>query len=119
MADPNSLSILSLFARDTGKVVSHRTSAYGLASLDQLHGLLTNTYRGGVRFVFADPGDRQFEDFARVWNFDGCVIRQVEEKFPQEKFRVLSEMRFLAKIRLGILDFVGYVANFSEIWREI
>ena len=33
----------------------------------------------------------------------------VEEKFPQEKFRVVSEMRILVKIRLEILDFVGYV----------
>ena len=33
----------------------------------------------------------------------------VEEKFPQEIFRVFSEMRFLAKIRVAILDFVGYV----------
>ena len=30
----------------------------------------------------------------------------VEENFPQENFRVFSEMRILAKIRLGILDFV-------------
>ena len=33
----------------------------------------------------------------------------VEEKFPQENFRVFSEMRFLGKIRVAILDFVGYV----------
>ena len=33
----------------------------------------------------------------------------VEEKFPQENFRVLSEMRFLGKIRVAILDLVGYV----------
>ena len=33
----------------------------------------------------------------------------VEEKFLQENFRVLSEMRILAKIRVVILDFVGYV----------
>ena len=33
----------------------------------------------------------------------------VEEKFPQEKFRVLSEMRFLGKIRVAILDLAGYV----------
>ena len=34
---------------------------------------------------------------------------QVEGKFHKEKFRVVSEMRILAKIRLKILDFVGYV----------
>ena len=33
----------------------------------------------------------------------------VEEKFPQEKIRVLSEMRIVVKIRMGFLDFVGYV----------
>ena len=31
----------------------------------------------------------------------------VEEKFPKENFRVGSEIRILAKIRLGILDFIG------------
>ena len=34
---------------------------------------------------------------------------EVEEKFPQENFRVISEMRILVKIRVSILDFVGYV----------
>ena len=33
----------------------------------------------------------------------------VEEKYHKEYFRVFSEMRILAKIRLDILDFVGYV----------
>ena len=36
---------------------------------------------------------------------------QVEEKFPQENFRVLSEMRILGKIRVAILDF-GRVSRF-------
>ena len=40
-------------------------------------------------------------DRAVVW-----LNRQVEEKFPQENFRVVSEMRILAKIRLEILDFM-------------
>ena len=35
----------------------------------------------------------------------------VEEKFPQENFRVLSEMRILGKIRVAILDF-GRVSRF-------
>ena len=43
----------------------------------------------------------------------------VEEKFHKENFRVLSEMPILAKIRVVILDFVGYVDFFSEIWCEI
>ena len=42
----------------------------------------------------------------------------VEEKFPQEIFRVFSEMRFLAKIRVVILDFCRVCRFFSEIWRE-
>ena len=33
----------------------------------------------------------------------------VEEKFPQENFRVVREMRILVKIILGNLDFVGCV----------
>ena len=36
-------------------------------------------------------------------------LSRVEEKFGEQNFRVLSEMRILAKIRLVILDFVGYV----------
>ena len=34
---------------------------------------------------------------------------KVEEKFGERNFRVLSEMRILTKIRVVILDFVGYV----------
>ena len=30
-------------------------------------------------------------------------------KFGEQNFRVFNEMRFLAKIRVVILDFVGYV----------
>ena len=33
----------------------------------------------------------------------------VEEKFGEQNFRVLSEMRILAKIKVVILDLVGYV----------
>ena len=33
----------------------------------------------------------------------------VEEKFCEQNFRVLSEMRILAKIRMVIFDFAGYV----------
>ena len=35
--------------------------------------------------------------------------KHVEEKFGEQNFRVLSEMRILAKIRVAILDLVGYV----------
>ena len=31
----------------------------------------------------------------------------VEEKFGEQNFRVLSEMRILGKIKVAILDFVG------------
>ena len=43
----------------------------------------------------------------------------VEEKFGEQNFRVLSEMRFLGKIMVAILDFCRACRNFSEIWREI
>ena len=43
----------------------------------------------------------------------------VEEKFGEQKFRVLSEMRILAKIKVVILDFCRVCLFFSEIWREI
>ena len=33
----------------------------------------------------------------------------VEEKIGEQNFRVLSEMRILAKIKMVILDLVGYV----------
>ena len=44
---------------------------------------------------------------------DGIIV---EEKFGEQNFRVLSEMRILAKIKVVILDLVGYVyflAKFS------
>ena len=34
-------------------------------------------------------------------------LEEVEEKFGEQNFRVLSEMRFLAKIKVVILDLVG------------
>ena len=43
--------------------------------------------------------------------FDG----EVEEKFGEQNFRVLSEMRFLAKIRVAILDFCRVCRFFSKI----
>ena len=39
----------------------------------------------------------------------GVKASGVEEKFGEQNFRVLSEMRILDKIRVVILDFVGYV----------
>ena len=39
----------------------------------------------------------------------GGLHLEVEEKFGEQNFRVFSEMRILAKIRMAILDFVGYV----------
>ena len=39
-------------------------------------------------------------------------LNKVEEKNPKENFRVVSEMRILAEIKLDILDFVGYVEFF-------
>ena len=43
----------------------------------------------------------------------------VEEKFGEQNFRVLSEMRILGKNRVSILDFGRVSRFFSEIWREI
>ena len=37
----------------------------------------------------------------------GSVTVVVEEKFGEQIFRVLSEMRILAKIKVVILDLVG------------
>ena len=44
---------------------------------------------------------------------------EVEEKFGEQIFRVLSEMRILGKNRVAILDFGRVSLFFSEIWREI
>ena len=43
----------------------------------------------------------------------------VEEKFGEQIFRVLSEMRIWGKNRVAILDFGRVSLFFSEIWREI
>ena len=47
------------------------------------------------------------------------TVNIVEEKFPQENFRVLSEMRILAKIRVVILDFVGYVEILAKFGAKL
>ena len=54
----------------------------------------------------------------RLINQD-LVSLLVEEKFPQENFRVLSEMRILGKNIVAILDFGRVCRFFDEIWREI
>ena len=41
--------------------------------------------------------------------------RDVEEKFGEQNFRVLSEMRFFGKIRVVILDFCWVCLYFNEI----
>jgi hypothetical protein len=43
----------------------------------------------------------------------------VEEKIGEQNFRVLSEMRILAKNKVVILDFGRVSLFFSEIWCEI
>ena len=50
--------------------------------------------------------------YAEMAKMDGVVY--VEEKCGEQNFRVLSEMRILAKIRVVILDFVGYVEILVE-----
>ena len=44
---------------------------------------------------------------------------QVEEKFGEQNFRVLSEMRILGKNRVAILGFGRVCRFFTAIWREI
>ena len=44
--------------------------------------------------------------------------QKVEEKFGEQNFRVLSEMRILGKNRVAILDFGRVSLFFSEILRE-
>ena len=44
---------------------------------------------------------------------------RVEEKFPQEKFRSISEMRFLGKIRTSIFDFVGFVEILAKFGAKL
>ena len=46
-------------------------------------------------------------------------LDQVEEKFPQGKFLVLSRMRILGKIGVAIFDVCRVCRNFTEIWCEI
>ena len=58
------------------------------------------------------PQDHQYlmdPNLARMLVECGCKKGEVEEKIGEQKFRVLSEMRILAKIRVVIFDFVGYV----------
>ena len=43
----------------------------------------------------------------------------VEETFDEQNSRVLSEMRILAKIRVAILDFVGYVESFVKFGAKL
>ena len=47
------------------------------------------------------------------------AIGQVEEKFGEQNFRVLSEMRILAKIKVVILDLVGYVEILAKFGAKL
>ena len=78
-------------------------------------------YDDALKFAL-DAGDML--DLTDQSQYTHTMVRQaideyVAEKFEEQKFRVVSEMRILAKIRLGNLDFVGYVEIFNEIWCEI
>ena len=44
---------------------------------------------------------------------------RVEEKCPQEIFRVISEMQFLGKIRASILDFVRFVEILAKFGAKL
>ena len=69
----------------------------------------------------ATNGDASAENSESAGGANGVVEKKenVDEKFPQENFRVLSEMPILAKIKVVIFDFGGVSLFFSEIWREI
>ena len=46
-------------------------------------------------------------------------VECVEEKFGEQIFRSLSEMRILAKVRVVILDFVGYVDFLAKFYAKL
>ena len=56
-------------------------------------------------------------NYPSTLDFENCIVDEnnsefpqvvkVEEKFGEQNFRVFSEMRFLGKIKVAILDFVG------------
>ena len=46
---------------------------------------------------------------SQIKSMAGSSVEQVEEKFGEQNFRVLSEMRILVKIKMVILDCVGQV----------
>ena len=71
---------------------------------------MTETNSGVVPGGAPSQGERDPDERTRA---------SVEEKFGEQNFRVLSEMRFLGKIRVVILDFCRVCLFFSEIWREI
>ena len=64
----------------------------------------TDVHVGGVESVVASPGNlletspREDSDYEQSEVQQKNDMEAVEEKFPQEFFRVLSEMRFLVKI---------------------
>ena len=72
------------------------------------------------------------EDFAELPLLDEDILKSstlntvsknfehvVEEKFHPENLRVFSEMRFLVKIRVAILHFVGYVEILAKFCAKL
>ena len=57
-------------------------------------------------------------DLVRYLAEEVQVPVDVEEKFGEQNFRVLSEMRILGKNRIAIFDFGRVSLFFSEIWLE-
>ena len=47
------------------------------------------------------------------------MLLQVEEKLGEQNFRVLSEVRILAKIQVVILDLVGYVEILAKFGAKL
>ena len=99
----------------------------------KIHVLVTFCSFESVQIVtkFNKCSNRYDDHFRIVWYINYFEFKKiqisycrhnifiVEEKFGEQNFRVLSEMRILGKIRVAILDFGRVCRFFTEIWREI
>ena len=83
--------------------------------------LRLETFRrmGFVHHVYAICNTKTNDTWAIARIPDNVGNCLVEEKYHKENFRVLSEMRILAKIRVVVLDFCRVCRNFNEMWCKI
>ena len=114
--DPSSIGQKILFTNGsdhyTGKIGAPK-SASSLEITD-VH------FNGGTDIPGTLPPGMQ-QEFFDAWKSENTRLGTdiVEEKNPQEFFWVFSEMRFLVKINVSILDFCMVCRSFSEILCEI